>query len=49
MADHVGRDVAAFDGSLGRRVARLSLGEEATAADALTLDEFRTLIQTEAR
>ena len=49
VADHVGRDVAAFDGSLGRRVARLSPGEEVTAADALTLDEFRTLIQTEAR
>ena len=47
VADHVGRDVVAFDGGSGRRVARLSSDLEASAADALTLDDFRTLIRTE--
>ena len=49
VADHVGRDVVAFTGGFGRRVARLSSDLEASAADALTLDDFRTLIRNEVR
>ena len=55
VADHLGRNVAGFDGSLGQRVAHLSSAPEVAAAleetapEALTLDDFRTLIQTESQ
>ena len=47
VADHAGRPVAAIDGQVGRRVARLSAEPSAPAADALTVDQFRVLIRSE--
>lgn len=48
VADHAGRPVAAFDGGVGERVVRLSsTSGAAPAANALTLDAFRTLIRDE--
>ena len=48
VTDHAGRPVAAFDGGVGERVVRLSsTSSAASAANALTLDAFRTLIRDE--
>lgn len=47
VADHAGRPVAALDGDVGERVARLSAAPRAPATDALTIDEFRALITSE--
>ena len=47
VVNHAGRPVAAIEGDVGQRVARLSAAPEAPAADALTLEEFRSLILQE--
>ena len=47
VVNHAGRPVAAIEGDVGQRVVRLSTASGAPAADALTLDEFRSLIVSE--
>ena len=47
IADHAGRPVAGFDGVAGQRVTRLSPASPATAADAVTLDAFRAMVESE--
>ena len=47
VVNHAGRPVAAIEGDVGQRVARLSAASGAPAEDALTLEEFRSLIRQE--
>ncbi len=47
VVDHAGRAVAAIEGDVGQRVVRLSGASGAPAEDALTLEEFRSLIVRE--
>ena len=47
IVNHAGRPVAAIEGDVGQRVVRLSGAPGAPAADALTLEEFRSLIVSE--
>ncbi len=47
VVDHAGRAVAAIEGEVGQRVVRLSGASGAPAEDALTLEEFRSLIVRE--
>ena len=46
IADHAGRPVASVDGLVGQRVTRLSTSQ-ASAANAVTLDVFKTLVAEE--
>ena len=47
VVNHAGRPVAAIEGDVGQRVVRLSAASGASAEDALTLEEFRSLIVSE--
>jgi len=47
VLDHAGRPVAAIEGDVGQRVVRLSTASGVPAEDALTLEEFRSLIVSE--
>lgn len=47
VVDHAGRPVAAIEGDVGQRVVRLSTASGVPAEDALTIEEFRSLILRE--
>lgn len=47
VVNHAGRPVASIEGDVGQRVVRLSAASGAPAEDALTIEEFRSLIVSE--
>ncbi len=47
VVNHAGRPVTAIEGDVGQRVVRLSAASGAPAEDALTIEEFRSVIASE--